>query len=106
LRHNTVLGITPVKSLYTGDAPAIKSSKRSMRPKGFADGLITQMLGPTWHNLHSSGDNIDFMLSPTRDLTAARLFLRQALLTRTGLGTSAGHQCWIGAHHILVRSPI
>jgi len=33
----------------------------------------------------SSGDTIDFMLSPKRDLTAAKLFLRQAL-TRPGLG--------------------
>src|SRR5215468_3766233 len=33
----------------------------------------------------SSGDTIDFMLSPKRDLTAAKLFLRLAL-TRPGLG--------------------
>src|SRR6516162_259910 len=33
----------------------------------------------------SGGDTIDFMLSPKRDLTAAKLFLRQAL-TRPGLG--------------------
>ena len=39
----------------------------------------------------SNGDTIDFMLSPKRDLTAAKLFLRQTL-TRNGHRTSAGHQ--------------
>jgi transposase, IS6 family len=41
----------------------------------------------TWTYLYraedSAGDTIDFMLSPKRDLTAARLFLRLAL-SRTG----------------------
>ena len=39
----------------------------------------------------SDGDTIDFMLSPKRALTAAKLFAPGVL--QAGLGTSAGHQC-------------
>ena len=38
-----------------------------------------------YHAVDSAGDTIDFMLSPKRDLTAARLFLRLALSGTSGI---------------------
>src|SRR4026208_622081 len=39
----------------------------------------------------SAGDTIDFMLSPKRDLTAAKLFLRWALSGTGGIRQRGGH---------------
>jgi len=50
----------------------------------------------TWTSLYravdSAGDTIDFMLSPKRDLTAAKLFLRLAL-SGAGPPSATGDQC-------------
>jgi transposase-like protein len=64
--------------------PAIRHPNRSWR----VDETYIRVSG-VWTYLYravdSDGDTIDFMLSPKRDLTAAKLFRRQAL-TRPGLG--------------------
>jgi IS6 family transposase len=51
----------------------------------------------------SSGDTIDFMLSPKRDLTAGKLFLRLALSGTGGIRPRVIHVD--GHRHMLVLLP-
>src|SRR5215475_3053718 len=66
----------------------LRSELRHPNRSGRVDETFVRVAG-NWTYLYravdSGGDTIDFMLSPKRDLTAAKLFLRQAL-TRPGLG--------------------
>src|SRR4026208_2105236 len=72
----------------------IRYPNRSWR----VDGTYVRVAG-AWTYLYravdSAGDTIDFMLSPKRDLTAAKLFLRLAFSGpgggRPGGGNVAGH---------------
>jgi IS6 family transposase len=56
----------------------------------------------------STGETIDFMLSPKRDLTAAKLFLRLALSAGKGIGPRVvnvdGHPAYARAIHELKES--
>ena len=64
------------------------------------------LVADTWTYLYravdSVGDTIDFMLSPRRDLTAARLFLRSALSgsTRPRVINMDGHAAYARACRI------
>ena len=51
--------------------------------------------------MDSAGDSIDFMLSPKRDLTAARLFLRLAL---SGTGRTRPRVINVDGHPAYVRA--
>jgi hypothetical protein len=57
------------------------------------------IVGDVYRAVDSSGETIDFMLSPQRDLTAAKLFLRLAYPEAAGHGSSM----WMDTRHMLAR---
>ena len=80
----------------------LRHPKRSWR----VDGTYVRVAGK-WAYLYravdSVGDTIDFMLSPKRDLTAAKLFLRLALSGTCGIGPRV--VVWMDTPHMLALSP-
>jgi transposase-like protein len=82
-RHDLALGPTLFSPFESAASPRTATSQRLWR----ADETYVKVAGK-WTYLYravdSSGDTIDFMLSPKRDLTSAKLFLRLALSGTSG----------------------
>jgi IS6 family transposase len=84
------------------------SSRAPASESFLAGGQTYVRVAGNWRHLYravdSAGDTIDFMLSPKRDLSAAKLFLRLAL-SGTGGIRPRGDQCgWTPGVRVLSRS--